>query len=357
MTNEVMVLDAPQALTEKQQSAWLGMANQKNALTSQLQGLELKAQAILLISGASTYAEIELALAAFRKAHTEISETRLAFTSMVDAGIIKPLMAYEKRIDPKGNEAYIALTAKSLTLRKAEAERANTQNLKNQTAASFKAHCANEFYKAGEYLRSSLRKEISNQYQLHLTQKIAPTLPKIKELLQTIKPQGNSKFITTILSNEELGAIYAELTKPNFEAIYQDAYLVVNTMFANFDSDLANAAAAIAHQLEVEQLAEAHATTQMAEEMAINTLIATSEAVIIDTPKIKTTLVITVIESEQWAKAIMAAFITNMHHMGKYIKVKSWSKLTLGQMAEYLGKYSTESGHQIANLIYTEMEK
>lgn len=364
MQNNVTTLEAPIAiaapvtLTEKQQAAWLAMASQKNKLANELQQKELKAQAILLpVATCKEYGKIDTALAEYRKAHTEIVETRKAFTNQIDAGITQPLMAYEKRIDPKVNETYLLLSNSSLQLRKEETSKATQQNLKNQAIANFKAHCANEFYKAKEDLRGKIRKEISNQYQIHLQNRISPTIEKINELLRILKPEQSAKFNTNVLTNEELAVVYDTLMKPDYEEIYTHGKDLLISTFSNFDSDLANTKAAIAHQQQAEQLAEAKAATQVAEETAINTLIAHSETVIIDTPKIKKTLVVTVVESEQWAKTIMAAFITNMHHMGKYIKVKSWSKLTIGQMAEYLGKYSTETGAQIANLNYEEVEK
>ena len=359
MQNETMVLDAPQAPTvvnEKQAAAWVGMAAQKNKLTHDLQQMELKAQGLLLPhTNSKDYTAIDAALGAYRKLNTDITETRKAFTNMIDAAIVQPLMQYEKRV--KDFELYATLTAKSLSLRKEETDKANQQNLKNQAIANFKAHCANEFYKAKEDLRGKIRKEISKQYQLHLTNRISPTIEKIYELLRLLKPEPSAKFNTNLVTNEELAVVYDSLMKPDYEEIYKHGHDSLISTFSNFDSDLANAAAAIRHQQDQAKLADAKAATAMAEETAINTLIAHSETVVIDTPKIKKTLVVTVVESEQWAKTIMAAFIANMQHMSKYIKVKSWSKLTIGQMAEYLGKYSTDEGHKVANLIYEEVEK
>ena len=345
-------------ISEAQAAAWLGMAEQKNIIAADLQTYELQAQGLLLpVQNSQLYSEIDAALAAYRKLHTDTVEHRKGFTNKIDAGIVQPLMAFEKRIDPKVNEAYVELTARSLSLRQQEAANAAAANVKNQAVANFKAHCVNEFYRVAEELRGKLRREIGHQYKLHLEQRISPTMEKIKELLKLIPIPPTAKFTGTVLSTEELGEIYKGLNKPDFADIFNDAFILLETTFANFDSDLANAAAAIAHQKEQEQLAEVQAAQTLAEEMAMNTLIATSETVVVDAPKVKKTLQITVIESELWAKTIMAAFITNMQFMTKYIKVKSWSKLSIGQMAEYLSKYSTEEGVQLKGLQYEEICK
>ena len=57
------------------------------------------------------------------------------------------------------------------------------------------------------------------------------------------------------------------------------------------------------------------------------------------------------VESEQWAKAVMAAFIVNLPNLGKWLRVKSWGNLKIGQMADYLGKLATETG-----VVFTGLE-
>jgi hypothetical protein len=41
----------------------------------------------------------------------------------------------------------------------------------------------------------------------------------------------------------------------------------------------------------------------------------------------------------------------------KYIRVKSWSKLSIGQMGEYLAKFVTETGDLINSLQFEEVQK
>lgn len=345
------------ALTEPQINAWLGMATTKNQLTDQLQSLELAAQAILLpVIGSEDHAAIDAALAEYRKAHTAIVDTRKPFTNTIDTAIVQPLMAFEKRVDPKVNSEYNMLVAKSLQLRKIEADKAAAVNLKNSVIAQFKAHCINEGQRCLTELGNELSRAISAQYKMHLESRLSPELDMIKEKVRAIAPPMMTKFETTVLTAAELQDIYAEIEKPNYDEVYQGAEDLIDRTFANFDSDLANAAEALKHQQEQAQLAEIEANKKLAEEQAINTLVVHSEAVVIDTPKIKKTVQIIVVESEQWAKAVMAAFITNLPHLTKYIRVKSWSKLSIGQMADYLSKFATDEGVAFNGVELKEVE-
>lgn len=344
-------------LSEAQANAWLEMATSKNQLTAQLQTLELAAQSILLpVKNSEDYAAIDAALAEYRKQHTLITDTRKPFTGLIDSAIVQPLMAFEKRVDPKANTEYNTLIAKSLQLRKIESDKAAQVNLKNSVIAQFKAHCTNEFQRTFVELQNNLGREISAQYRMHLESRLSPELKSIEEKLMQIQPPSVNKFETTVLTVAELQDIYAELEKPDYKEAYEGGVYLLEKTFANFDSDLANAAQALKHQQEQAQLAEIASANKLAEEQAINTLIIHSEAVTVSTPKIKKTVQIIVVESEQWAKAVMAAFITNMPYLTKYIRVKSWSKLSIGQMAEYLSKFATDEGMTFNGIELKEVE-
>jgi hypothetical protein len=346
------------AVSEKQAAAWIGIAAQKNEVTAKLLTAELAAQSILTpVASSVDHVAIDAALGIYRKAHTEIVELRKEFTAKIDASIIQPMMAYEKRIDPKTNESYLLLTGKSLELRQAATKAAADINAKATEKSRFIAHCANEFSRIAEDLRTRLNREITNQYSLHLKVKLKPDEERIANKLIGVAPVTMQKFTPNFLTGPELNLIYSGLTKPETESIYAEARRNLVDVFANFDSDLANADAAIKHQEEQAAMIELEATQRLAEEQAINTLIATAETVVIDTPTIKKNLSITIIESEAWANAVMAAFILNRINLTKYIRVKSWAKLSIGQMAEYLAKHATETGELAKGLQYEEVCK
>ncbi len=351
MSNEIV-------LSERQQNAWLKMAAAKNQLTETLSGLELKAQGLLLpIKNSNDYAAIDAAIADYKKVHAEMIEKRKHFTTAIDSGIIQPLMAFEKRIDPKTNADLIAASTLSLSLRKIEQEKAALQNAKNAEVAAFKAFVQNEFARVVHEYRTDIRKETARYYKSCLETNNNTETELAKKLLKEIAPPKINKFNASYISKEEMTLIYAEIRKPNYEEIISDLLEEFDTMFANFESDVANAAAAIKHQQQQQKLFEMEEEKKLNEEMAINTLIASSESVIVEASKIKTYLQIVVIESESWAKSVISAFIINLPHLTKYIRVKSWSKLSIGQMADYLSKLATDEGVSFPNLQFTEICK
>jgi hypothetical protein len=353
MSNELAIQVAN--LTPQHQ-AWIGMAEAKNGLVADLTEKELAAQAILMVD-AKDHVAIDAALLKYRKAHADMVDVRKEFTNQIDAGIIQPLMAFEKRVDPKANAEYQTLDATSLALRKRASEQAAAQNAINQELASFKAHCTNEFFRTAADYRTLLRRETLNVYEYYLKGKLTPDTEKIRKHLSDVHIPGCTKFIPIRITADQMTEIYNELHHPDYENILEEMLGEAEKVFANFSSDLANADAAIAAQKQSTELADLAQNKQVEEETAINTLIATSEALVIDTPKIKQTLTITIVESESWAKAIMAGFISNLPALAKYIRVKSWSKLSIGQMAEYLAKLATDSDIKIKGVEYASIEK
>lgn len=343
-------------VTPTQEKAWIGLALQKNLLSASLKTMELQAQSILLgVMQSQDYKAIDTALIAYRNLNTGMIEHRKPFTNAIDTGIVQPLMAFEKRV--KDSPEYATLTARSLALRKAESDRANGANQKNQEIARFKAHVENEFFRVAAEYRGLLRKESVNQYEIALKEKLSGNTADIKRMMQTLAVPATNKFQTNLLTGEEMLSIFQGVTKPDYAGMYAEACKDLDKMFANFDSDMANAENALRHVQEQSKLTEIAETKQLQENVAINTLIANAETVIIEEPKIKRNLTVVVVESEVWAKSVMAAFIVNMPHLGKYIRVKSWSKLSIGQMAVALGQLSSETGITYTNIQLTEVEK
>jgi hypothetical protein len=355
MSNALQVMEIPTKLTV-QHEAWIQMADAKNSLVDELRQSELQAQSLLVVD-TSTYQNIDTALATYRKAHSDMVELRKSFTNQIDKGIIQPLMAYEKRVDPKANEVYQRLEKASLALRKEEADRVTRINQVNQELAQFKAHCSNEFFRCAAEYRAAIRREITNQYAYWLKEGTMPDMKLMKDAMSLIDVPSITKFRPVLITKEQMKAVYDEIHKPNYQSILEEMIEEMDATFANFKSDLANKSAALARQKEAQQLADIQQKQQLAEESAINTLIATSEALVIAEPTIKRTYSIVVVESEAWAKNVIAGFISNMPHLAKYIRVKSWSKLSIGQMAEYLAKLATDTDTRVNGLTYESIER
>jgi hypothetical protein len=363
MNNELQLAPppaVPMPVSKEQAAAWVGLAQEKNRVAFELEKGELAAQSILLRVSRedAAYEAIDIALMEYRKAFTNLQELRKPFTNQVDAGIVQPLMAFEKRVDPKANATYTALSARSLALRKAEADQAAIANAKNQEVASFKAFVANEFSRVATEYRAIIRREIAGHYATMLGDHVEnPALATVKDMLRGIVPPPVAKFNARYLTNQELSNIFNDIPKLDYEGYYNDLMRELDDTFANYSSDLANAAAAIEHHAKQAKLQEMEEANKAKEEQALNTLIATAETVVIDESKIKRTVQVIVIESEAWAKTVMAAFITNMPKLVKYIRVRSWSKLSIGQMATYLGQYATEEGVTFQGLQLEGVEK
>jgi outer membrane protein OmpA-like peptidoglycan-associated protein len=119
----------------------------------------------------------------------------------------------------------------------------------------------------------------------------------------------------------------------------------------SYEMDLVNAEVAIKALEKQAAEREAEIAQEIAIETATNTLIAQAETITLETPKIKREVKIIVVESEAWAKAVIVNFI-RVFPVDK-LRVKSWSKLTLAQMAEALAK----SGAELHNLQTEEICK
>jgi hypothetical protein len=361
MSTEVMTLPSTDAApTQKQTAAWVNMAQEKNILVKKLTLMELEAQAALahfLLS--QSYAEIDAAVAKYRKHNIEMGLIRKEYTDKIDDGIVKPLMEFEKRV--KDAPAYASLIARSLTLRKDERDKAIKVTAKNQEIARFKAHIENEFHRVATDYRLILRKEIAGQYAIALREKLSGKTEDIKKMMATIAAPQVAKFQTTVLTEEDKKAVVTQHVKekglPDFHEMYKDGCKLLDETFANFDSDVANAEAAIQHNAEQEQLNAMQEQKAHDEATAINTLIATAETVIIAEPKIKKTVSVAVEESWAWMQSVMAAFLANRRHMEKYIRVKKVSNLTIGQMATALGQLATETTTTFTGLTLNEVEK
>lgn len=356
--NEVAhIITIKTALPEKQASAWLTLGEKKSTVSKEIISRELACQAIIT-PDFKTFEEIDTALASYRKAVAALSDYRKEFTSKITEALISPFMEPEKRLSEKTNERYIELSARSLSLRKEEEKKAAEANAKNKEAASFKAFIQNEYFRIAAEYRAELRESINVMYASWLNDNVQqPDTRTLTNILFKIEIPKIGKFNPTYLSREEMIEIFNSVPKPDYSEMLTDAQGSVQEVFANYQSDLQNREAAIAHQKQQEELRKKEEEERLAQQQAVNTLIATADAVQIETPKIKRTVEIIVVESESWAKAVMSAFIVNLPHLTGYLRVKSWSKLSIGQMADALGKFATETGECFAGLELKEVEK
>lgn len=324
-------------ILEAQQTAWLTLAENKNTVVQELTNKELELQSIKDFT-------------LFKKKYKELIDYRKSFTSTITESLISPLMEYEKRCEVILKE----LEKIDLEKRKIEAARIAAVNGKNLELAGFKTHCINEYHRIATKLRQDINSELETQYRWHLEQNETPVLPLIKEKLTSIPIGSMLKFTAAYLTKEEMAEIFATIPKPKYHEIYD---VDLGMFFANFESDRKNAQAAIENRQVQADVKRIEDNKKYNQEVAVNNLISASETVVLDAPKIKKELKIVEENSVTWANCIMGSFMINFPSLQKYVRVKSWSNLSIGQMAEALAKHCTDTGEKLNGLTFEEIEK
>jgi hypothetical protein len=338
--------------------AWVELASKKNEIAQVLTNAELELQQILLKCDVKDYKAIDAALAEYRKKQTEMVETRKSFTSIIDANIVQPLMAFEKRVDTKTNAKYAELGNISLTLRQiAESEARKLQELQNEVGR-FLGHCTNEFLRIETKYIHDLNTEVDAQYAYNLNAGVKqPMFAEIEAYLRGVKLDAIRKFDFVLLSKEKMQELFATVPQPNYNHILQNKIDMLEQIFINYSSDLANVAATIERRELDAKIAAKEAEEKLIAESSINNLIASATVEQVEVPKIKTELIIEPINSPEWATLIMTQFISNLPTLFKLVRVKAWENLSIGQMAAAIAKHATDTGETYKGIIYKELKK
>jgi hypothetical protein len=344
--------------TTEQMNAWAVLVRKKNDLTQTLTTSELELQQILLSVDTTDHKAIDEALATYRKKYGDLKETRLGFTRLIEEKLFAPLMAFEKRSDPKSNEQYIGLSDSSVKLRvKANEEAAKLQALENEKARFF-THFANEFLRIESEYINELNKQIDSGYAAMLEAKINPPIySAIEKNMEAVKVGSVGKFEANLLTKEQMQQLYATIAQPNYEGLLLQKLQMLPQIFVNYESDLANAAAAIERRELDARIAAQEAAAKVEAESSVNNLIASAGAVQVETAKVKKELKIEPINSQQWAQLVMTQFIANMPTLVGYLRAKTWANLTIGQMADAMAKHATETGETYKGIVYLEVVK
>jgi hypothetical protein len=342
----------------QQIEAWVQLAQKKNELTQKLANSELALQKILLDVNFNDHKSIDEALAVYRKSHTSLIETRKEFTSIIDGNIVQPLMSFEKRADPKSNTLYLELTTTSLNLRQEAAKKAHEFQALENEKGMFTNHCINEFLRIESKYIQDLNAQVDNGYAANLTSGTpTPHLELLETHLRAVKIDAIRKFVPAIITKEQMQELFLQVEQPSYNAILENKILQLPHIFVNYETDLANAAAAIENREIEAKIAAKEIAHKLEAETAINTLISNASTPVVETPKIKVELKIEVINSPEWAQLIMTHFIANMPTLVKYVRVKTWDNLSIGQMATAIAKHATDSGETYKGILYSEVCK
>jgi len=361
MTNEPAIAGLPAQTADLSpvQKGWLQMASIRTQTFEEMQKQELIVQGFLTgVLQNPDLSQVQEAIREAKAAAATGKETRLAFTRLIDEKLFVPAMEFEKR-----NADLISKAGEhELALRKSGEVEAQKKQAYASELAALKAHITNEYYRIASEYRAALDKETSAVYMDTL--KVSVPMAGIPMILQTlcaalgeIPVPGFQKFSRTLVTDTDAKAVFASVAAYKPAEDLQRAINTAGETFKMYEHDLANATAAIAAIVDTKAAAAAEEAEKLQVEQATNVLVAVAETVTVDVPKVKRELKIVVVESEQWAMAVVANFIKNWQAVNKYLRVKSWGKLSIDQMAAALAKHATETGETFNGLQLEEVCK
>jgi hypothetical protein len=288
---------------------------------------------------------------------SEAKRKRMDFTKMLDDKLYTPSMEFEKRMAAMIDEA----TKLELAARLDNESKAKEAQLLQNEIAQFKTHIVNEWTRIAHEYRSNLQKMIDSSYINCIKAKnpvsqVPAMVEDLKDIMSRFALGNFQKFDTRLISNEQALDIFHSIDKyePAGDLFYYQT--LAEERFQMYAHDLANAESLAKLEAE-QQIRVAAAEQELAADIATNTLIAQAETLIVDTPKVKREIKIVIVESEAWAMAVMSNFIKNWQYVNKYVKVKSWAKLSIGQMGEALAKHINETGETFVSLQTEEVCK
>jgi len=339
------------------QQGWLKLAEIRIDLFDRLRLDELACQAEL---NRIQELPLERMQANLRNAKFNLSEAkrkRLEFTRMIDDKLTGPSMEFEKRMAAMIDEASKYELAARLDM---ESKAIESQLLQNEIA-QFKAHVINEWTRIAHEYRSNLQKMIDSSYincikAKNPVEQLPAMVADLKVILSKFALGNFKKFDTRLISDQQALEIFHSIDKYEPAMDLEHYQYLIGEQFQMYAHDLANEES-LAKLEQEQQIRVANAEQELKADIATNTLIAQAETLIVETPKVKREIKIVVVESEAWAMSVMTNFIKNWQHVNKYVKVKSWTKLTIGQMADALAKHINETGETFVSLKTEEICK
>ena len=341
-----------------QQTGWIKLSDIKTALFDDLQRAELAVQDYINGIEGNPLDVVQHNIKSAKQVMADAKSKRLEFTRMIDEKLINPTMEFEKRMAANIESG----SAIELEMRKQAAESAQAQQITANEAAALKAHIVNEWFRIAAQYRYELERITLESYQNCLKAKhpvhcIPAMVQDMKTILAGWKLPEFEKFERKHVKDGHAKEIYDSIEKYNPANDLQNAKNNVSAVWSTYANDLANADAAIESIDQHKKLAEMAMQMDVELETATNALIAEAETLIVETPKVKKEMKIVAEETEQWAKTIVSNFVRLWPYCNKYVRVKSWQKLTIGQMADALAKHINETGNAIPGIQTEEICK
>lgn len=341
-------------------SGWLTMAAIKVTTFNDLQADELAVQGdinkikplIALATEGVPYedlkkrlADVQTALADARSTANIAKGKRLYFTNELDVKLITPAMQFEKRSEIIIKEA----TADELNYRIRINAIGDSATRRETERNELKTHIINEWYRVAAKYRADLAKFITDGYTTALKEKrkpkeLAPYLEAIRGFMNAVELDGFIVFTRILVTDDEAMELFNSIKGYDGADDLATALKALDTQFAMYDKDLKNADAAIETATTLFNESQASADKDLKIEMATNNLNSNVGVSTVSAPVVKRDMVVIEENSDAWASAVLGAFHKHWNDCRKFIRVATWSKLSIGQMATALGKLATENG-------------
>lgn len=287
-------------------------------------------------------------------------DQRTQFTNKIKEKVIEPAMLYEKRSE----ELIVNAANSELKLRQHIVSLNEAGDKVEKEKTTFKAHVDNEYFRIAAEYRLLLSAFVTDSYKEALIQK--QPLDQIEAYKASIK-----KFLTEIqvpkfvampllhLTKEAAMIIFKSVTAYDSKKTLKTYVDSVDETFKTYSQDLANASKAIVAIEKTAAIEKQEVENSIAVETATNNLVSNA-ATFTSTggPTITRKYEIEEENNDKWAFAVIAAFSKNAPIAKTKLRVKTWSKLTIGQMADALGKMATEDNTiSFSNLTLKEIQK
>jgi hypothetical protein len=326
---------------DKVQKGWLTFGHLKVTTFDALEKDELAIQQILNgYKDVTELKEIQDMIAKAKALAQESKERRLHLTNMFLEKVSRPSMEFEKRNDALISQA----NAHELTLRKEVVKKNEAESFKEREKFALKAHVENEYYRIAAKYKQDLEVMVLDSYKNALKNKtpnkeIKAYKKQIVEWLKEIKLDAFVKYECKHLSKEEKMAEFKSVKPYTGKDDLQAAIDTLEDTFAMYSEDLKNRTKAIKKTESKIDHVETETEKDIVVTTEINNMTAEAEPLTLSGgPTIKKKWEVVEENTADWALAVIGMFLGQLSKTREHIRVSSWSKLTIGQMAAACAK-------------------
>lgn len=346
------------------QKGWLVLAHKRLVLFENLTKKELAVQQHLNeLEKETDLTKVQARLKLAKEVYQDLQGERLLFTNLIKEKLFVPATEFEKRADlliTKG-EVY------EVNLRKEYVKRSAEGQQKQEEIANFKAHLKKEIIRIGSKYRADLDNIVHEGYKTAISTAVAPAklqeyLETLRKFMREIKPEKQTLFNFVLVPREEATPIFNEIgryTDKDAENDLVKAFAALNTKFAMYEQDLANAASAL--NAAEQQHEAAKFTNANNAEVAAGLVDLSAKASVekTDTPKLKVRYELVMPNNAEAAMAVMQTFMLHIDLCMPKLKVKEWANLKVEQMGAALAALKTEGAlpDTVLALEFKQIEK